>query len=250
MTGVRLSATEAKLRVGQTKVLTVTVIPADAYDKDYTWSSDDPSIAEVAGGIVAAKKEGTTNIRVTTKDGNRVAVCKVTVYIDHVTGVTLSSSALSLTVGDSRQLRVTVAPRNAANQKVTWSSSNSNVASVSSSGRVTAKAKGTAVITVKTEDGNKTASCTVTVKNPTLAAVAAAQVSNNGTAAPQIHASALVSGGTGKYTSYKIKIFLNGALVAEKSEKACHIPRKSAECTPWKSPSPTPTGKRRAERCS
>ena len=149
-----------------------------------------------------------------------MAVCKVTVYIDHVTGVTLSSSALDLTVGDSRQLRATVAPRNAANQKVTWSSSNANVASVSSSGRVTAKAKGTAVITVKTEDGNKTASCTVTVKNPTLAAVAAAQVSNNGTAAPQIHASALVSGGTGKYTSYKIKIFLNGALVAEKSEKS------------------------------
>lgn len=139
----------------------------------------------------------------------------MTVYIDHVTGVTLNSSSLSLTVGDSRQLRATVAPRNAANQKVTWSSSNANVASVSSSGRVTAKAKGTAVITVKTEDGNKTASCTVTVKNPTLAAVAAAQVSNNGTAAPQIHASALVSGGTGKYTSYKIKIFLNGALVAE-----------------------------------
>lgn len=220
VTGVRLSATETKLRVGQTKVLTATVIPADAYDKDYTWSSDDPSIAEVAGGIVVAKKEGTTNIRVTTKDGNRVAVCKVTVYIDHVTGVTLNSSSLSLTVGDSRQLRATVAPRNAANQKVTWSSSNSNIASVSSSGRVTAKAKGTAVITVKTEDGNKTASCTVTVKNPTLAAVAAAQVSNNGTAAPQIHASALVSGGTGKYTSYKIKIFLNGALVAEKSEKS------------------------------
>lgn len=149
-----------------------------------------------------------------------MAICKVAVYIDHVTGVTLNSSSLSLTVGDSRQLRATVAPRNAANQKVTWSSSNANVASVSSSGRVTAKAKGTAVITVKTEDGNKTASCTVTVKNPTLAAVAAAQVSNNGTAAPQIHASALVSGGTGKYTSYKIKIFLNGALVAEKSEKS------------------------------
>lgn len=58
VTGVRLSATEAKLRVGQTKVLTATVIPADAYDKDYTWSSDDPSIAEVAGGIVVAKKRG------------------------------------------------------------------------------------------------------------------------------------------------------------------------------------------------
>lgn len=56
MTGVKLSATEAKLRVGQTKVLIATVIPADAYDKDYTWSSDDPSIAEVAGGIVVAKK--------------------------------------------------------------------------------------------------------------------------------------------------------------------------------------------------
>ncbi len=232
VTGVKLSATEARLRVGQTKVLTATVSPADAYDKSYTWSSDNPSIAEVSGGIVAAKKEGTTNIRVTTKDGNRVAVCKVTVYIDHVTGVTLSSNSLDLTVGDSRQLWATVAPRSAANQKVTWSSSNSDVAAISSSGRVTAKAKGTAVITVKTEDGNKTASCTVTVTNPALAAVAAAQVSNNGTVSPQIHASALVSGGTGKYTAYKIKIFLNGELMAEKSEKnMTYTPKESGMYT-------------------
>lgn len=79
-----------------------------------------------------------------------------------VTNVTLDKTTLSMKVGESDTLTATVAPTNATNQAVTWTSSNEAVATVSN-GTVNTVGVGTAIITVKTADGNKTASCTVTV---------------------------------------------------------------------------------------
>lgn len=79
-----------------------------------------------------------------------------------VTGVSLNVTALSLTVGGTGTLTAVVAPETASNKKVTWKSSNDSVATVSG-GTVTAKAAGTATITVTTEDQGKTATCAVTV---------------------------------------------------------------------------------------
>jgi len=80
-----------------------------------------------------------------------------------VTGVTLNKTSLSLAVGGSETLTVNVVPTNATNKTVTWSSSDTAKATVSNNGLVTAIAEGTATITVKTADGNKTATCAVTV---------------------------------------------------------------------------------------
>ncbi|MCR5309026.1 MAG: Ig-like domain-containing protein [Bacilli bacterium] len=80
-----------------------------------------------------------------------------------VTGVTLDKTSANVEVGDTFTLNATVAPSNATNKKVNWATSNSAVASVAN-GVVTAKAAGNATITVTTEDGNKVASCAVTVK--------------------------------------------------------------------------------------
>lgn len=80
-----------------------------------------------------------------------------------VSGVTLSQSALSIKAGDSFLLTAAVEPANADNKSVSWSSSEDSVASVTADGTVTAVKPGTAVITVTTVDGGKTASCTVTV---------------------------------------------------------------------------------------
>ncbi len=88
--------------------------------------------------------------------------------IIHVTGVTLNKTAIELTVGDAEQLTATVAPADATNKSVTWSSNNGSVATVDANGRVTAVSAGSATITVKTEDGGKTATCAVTVKNPVI----------------------------------------------------------------------------------
>ena len=80
-----------------------------------------------------------------------------------VTGVSLNKTELTLTEGDSETLTATVEPSDATNQNVTWNSSDGAVATVDTSGNVTAVAPGTAAITVTTADGNKTAVCTVTV---------------------------------------------------------------------------------------
>ncbi|NLI92998.1 MAG: cell wall-binding repeat-containing protein [Peptococcaceae bacterium] len=82
-----------------------------------------------------------------------------------VTGVTLNQSTLTLTVGGATgTLTATVAPDNASNKNVTWSSSDTTIATVAN-GVVTPVAAGTATITVTTEDGSKTATCTVTINN-------------------------------------------------------------------------------------
>jgi uncharacterized protein YjdB len=80
-----------------------------------------------------------------------------------VTGVTLSPTSASINVGATQQLAATVAPANATNKTVTWSTSNGSVASVSSTGLVTGIAAGTAMITVTTQDGNRTATSAITV---------------------------------------------------------------------------------------
>lgn len=80
-----------------------------------------------------------------------------------VTGVSLNRTSLTLTEGESSKLSATVNPNNATNKNVTWSSSDTSVATVDANGNVTAKKVGTATITVTTTDGNKTSTCTVTV---------------------------------------------------------------------------------------
>lgn len=82
-----------------------------------------------------------------------------------VSGVKLNKSATSLAVGATEKLSATVSPSDASDKSVSWKSSNTGVATVSG-GTVTAKAAGTADITVTTNDGSKTATCKVTVTAP------------------------------------------------------------------------------------
>ena len=121
---------------------------------------------------MTALKAGTATITVTTTDGSKTATCKVTVKEKvAVTGVTLAKTTATVYVGETLSLKATVAPSDATDQTVTWKSSNKAVAKVSSKGVVTALKAGTATITVTTKDGSKTATCTVTVINPTIAVV-------------------------------------------------------------------------------
>ena len=88
-----------------------------------------------------------------------------------VTGVSLNESTLNLSEGESRSLTATVAPDNATNKAVTWKSSNTGIATVDDNGKVTAVKEGSATITVSTADGNKTATCDVTVKEKPIITV-------------------------------------------------------------------------------
>ncbi len=85
----------------------------------------------------------------------------------HVTGVSLDKSTLSLSTGSTGRLTAVLLPENAADKSVSWASGNPAVASVDSSGNITAVSAGTAVITVTTADGGHTASCMVTVRKNT-----------------------------------------------------------------------------------
>ena len=168
VTGVTVSPTSVTLGVGDTKTIKATVKPSDATTKTVTWKSSKTSVAKVSSsGKVTAVAAGSATITATTKDGSFTATCKVTVNSSvKVTGVTLDKTSVNLKIGAATQLTPTVKPSNATNKAVSWSSSNKEVAYVSSSGKVSGYATGTATITCKTKDGGYTATCKVTVKTP------------------------------------------------------------------------------------
>ena len=170
---VELDKPEAQLTIGDTLSLAATVSPAEAQDKSVAWSSSDDDVASVKDGVVTAKAEGTAEIKATTVN-DKYAVCKVTVKkadkpVIEPTGITVNQTSVRLAAGESMTLTATVLPAEAQDKSVTWSSSDSGIASVKE-GVVTAVAKGTAVITAATANG-KQASCTVNVTEKPAPAV-------------------------------------------------------------------------------
>ena len=157
--------TSATVGIGGSETLTPTVIPANATNKSVTWASSNTSVALIdSNGRVTGRAEGTANITAVTADGTFTATCVVKVSPNTpVSGVSLNKTSMTLTQGASEKLTASVTPSGATNKSVSWTSSNADVASVDNAGTVTARSAGTALITVKTADGGKTASCTLTV---------------------------------------------------------------------------------------
>ncbi len=165
VSGVTVNRTSLTLTIEGSAILVATVSPEDAANQNVVWSSSDESIVKVdQNGEVTAVKTGTAKVTATTEDGGKTATCTVTVTDKAVpaTGVTLNKKTLSLMESQTSQLAATVAPANATNHEVTWSSSNTAVATVDKAGKITAVKTGTATITAKTHNG-KTATCDVTV---------------------------------------------------------------------------------------
>ena len=168
VTSVSLDKITLELTEGESASLTATVSPDNATDKTVTWSSSDATVATVDdNGKVTAVKAGTATI--TAKSGDKSASCAVTVKAAFVavTSVELNKTSLELTEGNSETLTATVKPDNATDKTVTWSSSDSNIATVDGDGKVTALKEGTATITAKS--GEKSATCSVTVSKKVIA---------------------------------------------------------------------------------
>ena len=166
VTGVTVAPKTATVDQGSAIQLTATVSPTNAVNKSVTWSSSNTAVATVSStGLVAGVGGGTANITVTTVDGAKTDVCAVVVNSIQtlVTGVTVTPTTATINVGVTSQLTATVAPVNATNKSVTWSSSNTAIATVSSTGLVAGVAIGSATITVKTVDQSKTATSVITV---------------------------------------------------------------------------------------
>ncbi|MCC2249082.1 Ig-like domain-containing protein [Virgibacillus sp. AGTR] len=162
-TAVDVSPKTNNLVVSGTRSLTATVSP-DTANPSVNWSSSDEAIATVSStGEVTAVSTGTATITATSTDDNTVKGTATVNVTQPVTGVSVDPSTAELEVGATQQLTETVSPSNATNKGVTWSSSDEAIATVDSTGLVTAVAEGSATITVTTDDGGKTATSEITV---------------------------------------------------------------------------------------
>ena len=151
--------------IGFSGTLSVAILPVDANNKTVKWDSSNKDVVTVDedSGILIAVAEGTAIITATAHNG-KSASCYVTVNKISVSGISFNVTALTMEVGDKETLTVTITPATSTNKTVIWSSDNTNIASVSTSGEITAKANGTAIITASSvDDDTKVISCEVAV---------------------------------------------------------------------------------------
>lgn len=153
------------LSVGEEETLEYTITPNNATNKNVTWSILDTSVASISSsGLVKGISEGETTAKITTKDGEFTDTCAITITTASipVTGLSLDKTSLDLHVYEQAQLTATIAPSNATNKGVTWSSNVTSVASVNN-GLVSALSVGNCIITAKSVNGGFTATCEVSV---------------------------------------------------------------------------------------
>ena len=167
ITEVLIDKSSATLTEGDSTTLTATVLPENTTDsKSVSWSSSNEAVATVSeDGTITAKSAGTAVITATSTNG-KTAGCTVTVSKKEIpiVDVALNRTSATITEGDILNLTATVLPENTTESKnIGWSSSNNDIATVDSTGKVTAKQAGTVVITATSSNG-KTASCTITVE--------------------------------------------------------------------------------------
>ena len=193
VSGISLDPSSTTLTVGSSENIVATVLPPNATNRNVSWSSNNPSVATVdAWGNIRTVSEGNTTITARTEDGGRTATVSVRVNpatipvalislaistnapMSSVTTISntwsvgtsgsfsaTSHSGATITVGNSETITATIYPANATNRNVSWNSSNPAVATVNSSGRVTAVSAGDAVITARVENREQSISIRV-----------------------------------------------------------------------------------------
>jgi len=162
---VSVSPSTLTLTEGETGNFTATVLPDGAEYDAIKWTCSDGMVASISSnGTVTALSAGTATINATTSGLTGTATITVKAKIIAVESVSIDNAAVTLTEGETVTLHEYVAPENASDKSVTWSSSDQGVATVDANGKVTAVKAGKANVTVTTTDGGKTATCEITVK--------------------------------------------------------------------------------------
>jgi len=141
------------------KQLSVSITPNNATDKEVTWSVSDPTIAVITEtGLATGLKNGSVKITATAKDGSGIiaeknyTVSGITEPVVLIETITIPQA--TITDGKPVQLTTQIAPANATNKTVTWSTSSQAIATISADGLVTPKLNGTTTITATTADGS------------------------------------------------------------------------------------------------
>ncbi len=156
---VKLNKTKASIEKGKTLTLKATVTPADMFDQTVTWKSSNTAVATVSSsGKVKGVKAGTATITCTSVATGLSSKCKVTIGY-----VKLDKTETFVKKGKTVTLTPTVYPTTLADQSVTWSSSDTNIATVSSAGKVKGVKVGTATITCTSVATGLSTTCKVTV---------------------------------------------------------------------------------------
>lgn len=162
---IKLSTSNINVLINTTEKIIATLSPSNATNKGVTWISSDSNVATInKDGIITAKNIGTTIITATTSNGKKTT-CRVTV-VDTIALKTIEFDEPNITIKekDSAILNINFIPSNATNKKVTWKSSNPNIVTIDSSGKITAIKPGTATITVVSNEGGFVATCRITVE--------------------------------------------------------------------------------------
>ena len=178
VSSVSLDQNTMILMIGDTGVLTATVLPANASDKTVTWSSSNENVITVNDGVLTSVNIGSATI--IASSGGKTATCTVTVNPVPVSRVILNRGSITLTSPSVKYtLEATVNPSNATDKTVTWSSSDESVVTVNN-GVVSVIGLGTATITASS--GGQTATCIVTVSPqiPTISSSPSASISYDG----------------------------------------------------------------------
>ncbi len=165
--GISLNKTSTTVAAGKFETLFALITPSNATNQNITWSSSNDSIASVdtvSGTVTGVAVGGPVVITAETSNGKTASVnVSVAASVKAVTGVSLSKTSTTITVGTQEKLKAAISPADATNQNLWWKSDKSSVASVDSGGVVTAVSAGGAIITVSTIDGGFSKTCQVNV---------------------------------------------------------------------------------------
>ncbi|XPF93141.1 Ig-like domain-containing protein [Colwellia sp. RE-S-Sl-9] len=163
---------ESNVFIKETIALTANILPIDAQSKTVNWTSSNVNIVAVdQNGLATGTGAGTTTITATTAEGVLIAEHEVTVVTIELSSVDISEESADLGLNETLQLNVSVAPFNATNKKVTWSSSNDAVATVSTNGLITAVGTGNAIIKAEAVGGGASDTVSVNVTSVAVEAV-------------------------------------------------------------------------------
>ena len=165
VTDVKIALESATIKVGETTKAKVTITPEDATNKEYTITSSDTKVATVSGDTITAIGKGTTEIKVTTKDGNKTSSATLTVVeaTVSVSSVKLTLDKTTIKVGETANATIAVSPENATNKEYELKSADEKIAKVEGT-VITAISEGQVDITVTTKDGNKQDTVKLTVE--------------------------------------------------------------------------------------
>lgn len=169
VTGMSIVPDAVEMKIGGTVKLSPVITPENASVKRVTWSSSNSAAVSVDfTGTIKGLSAGTSTVIAKSINNDVMASCQVKVNSVPVNEVSISPTAITISTHENAQLVVNFIPADASNKAVNWISGDTSIVTVYENGLITGIATGNATIRVTTQDGNKEATCLVTVKDFTF----------------------------------------------------------------------------------